>query len=386
MKLITLFLLTALAAGCAQPAQPSQPQPVQAATFTAPSTARATNALTRSASTSTPPPTVTAPAQPVSVAPDPNWDWPVSQPESQGVDAEMLAQLLEALPERAPSLHSLLVIRNGTLVSENYYFGNRADSPHVQYSITKSVISALVGIALQQGVIESVDQRIVDFFPGRSFDNMDERKAGMTLRDVLTMTSGLRWVDGDPYWEQIRSSPDWLDYMMGLPMTAAPGERFNYCSGCSHILSEILYSTTGQTPEEYANQVLFGPLGIKDVKWERDPQGISIGGWGLYLTSRQMAKIGQLYLDEGRWQGQQVVPAEWVRESTRPQVHADDITDYGYQWWYNPGLQGFAAQGADGQMIFVRPDKRLVVVFTSGSTPLSTEFDLIGEYILPGLK
>ncbi len=249
----------------------------------------------------------------------------------------------------------------------------------------------MIGIAIQQGRIQSVDQRVVDFFPGREFDNMDERKAAMTLRDVLTMTSGLAWIDGDPYWEQIRSSPDWLDYMLGLPLAAAPGERFNYCSGCSHILAEILYAATGQTPEEYANQYLFGPMGIQDVKWESDPQGISIGGWGLYLTSRQMARLGQLYLDEGNWQGRQLVPAEWVRESTRLQVDGGgylnvDGIGYGYQWWNNPSLQGFAAVGSEGQVIFVQPEKRLVVVFTSGSTPFPTEFDLIGEYILPGMS
>ncbi len=393
-KLLLGALAAGLLTGCQNPTTPEAP------TF-APS---APPAATVSAALSpTPPPTITverassgpaaatatrsAPPSESSVTPNPAWDWPTAAPADQGMDPALLADLLADAPQQAPSLHSLLVIRDGAIVSEMYYHGNTASDLHAVYSVTKSVNSALIGIAIQQGFIQSVDQRVVDFFPNRTFDNMDDRKAGMTLKDVLTMTTGLQWIDGDPYWAQIRSSADWLDYMLGLTMAANPGERFNYCSGCSHILSEILYATTGQTPQEYADQYLFGPLGIRGETWEADPQGISIGGWGLALTSHQMARLGQLYLDQGRWQGQQVVPANWVAESTRALMPGDRLgLSYGYQWWYNPALQGFAAIGVDGQLIFVQPSTRLVVVFTSGSTDHAVEFDLIGRYILPAVQ
>ncbi len=386
MKTKTFLLLlfaAALIAGCQaaanRPAAPPAPPPTNIA---AEIKTQPTGSL---APTETSPPGATVPTL-LTPTIDTSWDWPVTTPEEQGMDSALLSQLLDAVPEQAPALHSLLIIRNGAIVKEKYFFSHTAATPHVVYSITKSVVSALVGIAIQQGSIQSVDQRVLDFFPGRNFGNMNSRKAAMTLKDVLTMTSGLKWVDADPYWRQIRSSPDWLAYMMSQPLVSTPGEQFNYCSGCSHILSGILYATTGQTPQEYADLYLFGPLGIRDEYWETDTQKISVGGWGLKLTSRQMARFGQLYLDRGRWQGQQLIPADWVAESTRPLVPSDSDLGYGYQWWHNASLQGFAALGVDGQMIFIHPATNLVVVFTSGATEHEVEFGLIRKYILPAVQ
>lgn len=315
-----------------------------------------------------------------------DWDWPVSSPQEQGIDPAPLAQMLEAIPAKMPYLHSALVIRNGVIVSENYFMGHEPSTRHVQYSVTKSVSSALIGIAIEQGYIQGVEQRVLDFFPGRNFKNMDARKEAMTLEDVLTMRTGLSWQDGDPYWGQIYRSPDWLEYMLGLPLAAAPGKKFNYCSGCSHILSAILYETTAMTPQEFAEENLFGPLGIQGVEWESDSQGISVGGWGLELSAREMARFGELYLRKGNWLGRQLVPAAWVEESTRPRVKTGEDLRYGYQWWYSPDPEGYAAIGLDGQMIFVRPASQLVVVFTAGKGTSAEELELIRRYILPALR
>ena len=388
--LILLLAAATLLSGCLAPPAPTTVPPAPTA-----ADRPAASSSPLPAPRHTPPPTVTPPAPPQATPPtptgptptlDPNWDWPVSAPDRQGMDPALLAELPQAAVREFPALHSLLVIRNGAIVSENYFLGHTASTRHTVYSITKSVDSALIGIAMQQGYIQSVDQPVLDFFPGRGFDNMDDRKASITLRHVLTMTSGLGWIDGDPYWAQISSSPDWLAYMLGLPMATDPGKQFNYCSGCSHILSWIIYATTGSTPQEYADRYLFGPLGIRGEVWEADAQGVSIGGWGLHLTSRDLARLGQLYLDRGRWQGQQVVPADWVAESTKPLVPASNNLDYGYQWWFNQSLNGFAALGADGQMIFVHPQTNLVVVMTSGSSDHTAEFELIRQYILAAVE
>lgn len=313
-------------------------------------------------------------------------DWPVSDPASQGLDPRLLEEMqAEIQSERIP-LHSLLILRNGQIVFEEYYQNNTPDERHVQFSVTKSVIATLIGIAIDQGKLEGVDMKVVDFFPGKTFAAPDPRKSEMTIEDLLTMTSGLGWTEADPSFGALHRSSDWSKWMLDLPMTTEPGETFSYCSGCSHVLSVILQEATGENPRDFAEQYLFQPLGITDYEWETDSDGTPIGGWGLYLKPRDMARLGALYLNEGKWGDTQILSPEWVKVATTAHVQTDGRLGYGYQWWIYDTHNAYTALGRDGQTIFVAPDQELVVVTTAamrgGHDPI---FSLIDNFILPSV-
>jgi CubicO group peptidase (beta-lactamase class C family) len=312
--------------------------------------------------------------------------WRASTPEEQGMDSQKLAQMLAAIQEQRLSLHSLLVIRNGYIVSETYFPPYRQDTTHELYSCTKSFISTLIGIALDKAFIDRVDHRIVDFFPGRTFANLDPQKAAMTLEDVLTMRSGLDWQEGDPAYVAMYRSADWVKYVLDKPMAASPGSQFNYCSGCSHLLSAILQKATGMNTRDFAKQYLFKPLGISNFKWETDSAGIPIGGWGLQLTPRDMAKLGYLYLRGGQWDGRQIVSSAWVEDATQKHTDTDGDLGYGYQWWTVPSLAAYTALGRYGQTIFVVPAEDLVIVTTAQMEDHTEIFKIIGGYILPAVQ
>jgi CubicO group peptidase (beta-lactamase class C family) len=209
----------------------------------------------------------------------------------------------------------------------------------------------------------------------------------MTLENILTMSSGLDWVEGDETYGKMYASADWVNMVMDLPMAEVPGKTFLYCSGCSHVLSAIVQNAVGESGLTFAQKNLFQPLGITDLRWETDRQKIPIGGWGLYLTPRDMAKLGYLYLHKGVWDGQQVVSSSWVNAATTRHIGTDGKLGYGYQWWIYPTHGAYAALGRYGQTIFVAPDLNLIVVTTahieSGHDPI---FNLIDNYILPAVK
>jgi CubicO group peptidase (beta-lactamase class C family) len=316
----------------------------------------------------------------------PTEGWRTSSPEEQGMDSQKLAQMLGAIRQQGLKLHSLLVIRNGYLVSETYYGPYRPDTRHELYSCTKSFVSTLVGVAVDKGYIDRTDHRVVAYFQGRTLANPDSRKEAMTLEDLLTMRSGLDWQEGDPVYRAMYQSRDWVQFVMDEPMAAAPGSRFNYCSGCSHVLSAILQQTTGMNTRDFAERSLFQPLGITDFRWDTDAAGIPIGGWGLQLTPRDMAKLGYLYLHNGQWDGRQIVSAGWVANATQKHTATDGNLGYGYQWWTYPSLKAYAALGRFGQMIFVIPAADLVIVTTAEVDSHDPIFQLIEQYIVPAVK
>ena len=328
----------------------------------------------------------TAPAPAASGGPWPTMDWETAAPEMQGVDGSRLEAAIAAARSQDFGLHSLLVVRNGRLISETYFDGYSASRRHVLFSVTKSVAATLVGMAIAQGKIAGVDQPVLGLLPEAEAGNLDERKQAITLEDLLTMTAGLDWQEGNAAYGSLYRSGDWVEQMLGLPMAAAPGKHFNYCSGCSHLLSAIVEQRTEMDTRRFAEQNLFKPLGIQDIEWESDAQGIPIGGWGLELRPRDMAKLGYLYLQEGNWDGQQVVPADWIRQSVQPQVQTHDQPPaYGYQWWVFPERQAYAALGLKGQMIYVAPALDLVVVTTAEAQGHTQIFDLLDTYILPAI-
>jgi CubicO group peptidase (beta-lactamase class C family) len=302
------------------------------------------------------------------------------------MDPDRLAELQRAIDSRKLAVHSFLVIRHGYIVAESYYPPYGPDTPHQVYSCAKSIASALVGIAIAEGYLEGLDQPVLELFPGRTFTNVDERKQALTLEHLLTMTAGLDWQDTDATFSRLYYSDDWVQFMLDRPMVETPGRRFNYCSGCSHLLSAMIQEKTGSTLD-FAQSRLFEPLGISSARWQTDPQGIPIGGWGLEITPRDMARLGYLYLHQGVWDGRQVVPAEWVEASTQKQTASDDWLDYGYQWWvYTTQPAAFVARGRDAQLVVVRPDLDLVVVFTADIQEDRVLFDLIEEYVVPAVR
>ena len=330
-----------------------------------------------------------APAGGATTPPGAYWPtqaWRTSTPEEQGMDSAKLANMLDRIEEQHLSLHSLLVIRHGYIVSETYFAPYRQDSKHELYSCTKSFIATLVGVAVDKGLIEGTDQRVMDFFAGRDFEHQDSQKDSMTVDDLLTMRSGLDWQEGDPAYRAMYQSADWVKYVMDEPMAQAPGTTFNYCSGCSHVLSAILKQATGVNPRDFAEQNLFKPLGIVNADWDTDSSGLPIGGWGLQIASRDMAKLGYLYLHGGQWDGQQVVSAGWVKAATQKHTVTDGELGYGYQWWTYPKFGAYTALGRYGQTIFVVPESDLVIVTTAGMENHDPIFKLIEEYIVPAVN
>jgi len=327
-------------------------------------------------------------------APAPYWPtegWKTSSPEQQGMDSEQLAKMFDAIQQSNANIHSLLVIRHGYIVAEAYFHPYQTEIPHEQMSVTKSVISALVGIAIQRGYIDSIDHEVLDYFSDRAIANNDARKQKMTLKHLLTMTSGLAWIEESalnmPSLSQMTSRQQWVQFVLNQPMVAEPGTTYNPNSGGPHLLSAILQKTTGMTALAFAQKTLFQPLGISNLTWPSDPAGITMGPGGLQLTPRDMAKLGHLYLHEGIWDGQRVVPAAWVQASTTKYVDASNGQDYGYLWWIQR-TGSFSARGHGGQYILVFPDQDMVIVFTGGvSDPnIGLPLEWAQSFIVPAAK
>jgi CubicO group peptidase (beta-lactamase class C family) len=317
--------------------------------------------------------------------------WRASTPEEQGMDSEILVEMLDELIEQSYNIDSISVVRNGYLVLDVAVAPYRSSNKHVIHSCTKSIVSALIGIALEQGHLKSVDQPLLEIFADRQVANLDGRKQSITLENVLTMSSGWRCRDSYLYrWrgiEEMLASDDWVQHMLDLPMEGTPGTIFEYCNGGSFLLSAILQETTGMTALAYAEDNLFEPLGISKVDWPSNPQGISIGWGDLRMLPHDMAKFGYLYLNEGQWDGEQIVPAEWVRASWEEHISATLQPAYGYQWWIDPPSI-YMALGYAGQFIFVVPEHDLVVVFTSDlpDQDFYSPQILLKDYIIPAAQ
>jgi len=329
---------------------------------------------------------------PASTQPLPFWPtdgWRTASPEAQGMDADLLEDAQRQIEERNYLVDSITVIRNGYMVFDHYFPPSAEDTMHVIHSVTKSIVSTLVGIAIDKGYIEAVSQPILSFFPEWTVDNLDAAKEAITLEDLLSMSSGLDCQDSYLYnWSglgRMRATNDWTQYVLDLPVVREPGTSFDYCNGGSFMLSAILQQATGMSSLEFAEQHLFGPLGISDVSWNQDPQGVYVGWGDMRLKPHDMAKIGYLFLNQGVWDGEQIVPAEWVQAATQQQIAAGTLSSgYGYQWWVDANGY-YMALGYGGQFIFVVPDLQLVVVFTSSLFNANFEVPerLLNEFIIP---
>lgn len=315
--------------------------------------------------------------------------WPSSTPEEQGMDSYRLAAMLQAVQKDGRNIHSILIARHGVMVLEAYFHPFNRETPHNLYSCTKSVTSAAVGLALRDGLISSLDTPAYTFFPDINLE--EESKKDITLRHLLTMTSGLEWI------EPLRSglSDNWAltdsesptAYFFSRPVTAAPGSVFNYNTGGSHLLSLIIAGKTGKTTSDYVSESLFVPLGINRFEWLTDANKQTLGGTGLALAPADMLRLGQLYRQYGAWGDAQIIPREWVEESIRPQINAGAGVRYGYQWWVRPSGV-YNALGWGGQQIIIAPKQDMVIVFTAGIRDASwnTYDDLLNTFILPAAR
>jgi CubicO group peptidase (beta-lactamase class C family) len=336
--------------------------------------------------------------------------WSRSTPADEGVAGAALTALDAQLAEGAyGNVNALFVTRHGRMIADfryehdyveinsgyeqaphhyNYYnpvyhpFREGSDLHTIQ-SITKSVTSALIGIAIHRGEIEGTDVAALSYLSGREIDDPDGIKATITLEDVLTMRPGFEWDEGtldytDPANDatQLEASEDWLQFVLDKPMAAAPGETYVYNSGNSMIMSAILKVTTGIHAKEYAEQHLFGPLGITDYYWKVVPDGLTDTEGGLYLRTEDLAKIGYLFLHDGVWDDVRLLPEGWVERSARPWVsfatpdNPDSKRGYGFQWWVMNDGSGdapmqYGGSGFGGQSLIIVPELDLVVVVNS---------------------
>ncbi len=298
-------------------------------------------------------------------------DLPTSAPEAQDVDAQQL-QAAFAQAEQVAGIQSLVVVRNGHLIGESYYNNFGRDDVHHVRSVTKSVLSILTGLAIDQGHLTGVEQEIGPLLEDVTV--LEPEKSAIQVEHLLTMTSGFAWSESGTstasgYVAWI-NAPDQINYLTTRPLSDAPGTRFNYNSAAVHLLAVVLAEATGTDMQTYATEQLWGPLGIPRTAWETDARGYYNGGAGLQLRPRDMAKLGVVVLQNGQWNGQQVIPASWVQTMTQSQVGfsfdsgpLQDV-DYGYLWWLDRGSRPLA-WGYGGQFIYIDAARDLVVVTTA---------------------
>ncbi len=331
-----------------------------------------------------------------------NDGWPTATLDAVGVAHHPLAALVSRIRDKTfPRVYSVLLVKDGKLVFEEYFDGRHRFQAHPLHSVSKSVTSILVGIAVDQGLI-GVDDPIYSYFDDYRGLEWIDRSYEITIRDLLAMAHGTDWDErsrplGDPE-NSIRamtSSEDWLEFVLGHKLVEPPGRRFNYAGGMTVLLGEIVSRTSGRDLGDFAERYLFQPMGINIEGWHRSRLGVVNAQGGLLLRPRDMAKIGQMMLDKGTWQGNRIVSEAWVEASLQNRVSAENGWGYGYQWRLGRAPIGdrlvelFFAAGRGGQHIIVVPSLRLVGVFTA--QPIDNrgghERNLImmSDYVLPAV-
>ena len=346
-------------------------------------------------------------------------EWPTSSPEEAGLDATLLCSLKERL-DKSPEMnvHAVVVVRGGKLIYESYRAGEDekwgmklglvAHTPQMLHdvrSVSKSVVSLLVGIALDRGLIAGVDEPVLPYFPELAALRTPE-KDHILLRHLMTMTSGLAWDEWADYSDpenserkMIRSTGPYR-FVLGQPLLHKPGEEWNYNGGNTQLLAGVLQRAAGKWLADFAKEALFEPLGITRFEWMKMPANGEVeAASGLRLRPRDMARIGELVLDKGMWKGRRIVSEGWIQESTRGHMEHIDKVDslrYGYQWWGDEGKVGdreiswVAAMGFGGQRIYIVPAFGLVVVITAGlyagSSQDQVSFDIFNQYVLAAIR
>jgi len=312
---------------------------------------------------------------------------PRSTPEAEGVDPAAVRRLVDHL-DRLEDVHSVMVLRHGRVIAETWWHPHTADRPHTMFSVSKSFTSTAVGIAIDEGLL-ALDDKVVDLLPDDAPADQGEHLRAMRVRDLLTMTTGhsASTMEGIDRTISLPGS-GWARAILAQPVEHEPGTHFVYNTGATYLLSAILHRLTGERLLDYLTPRLLAPLGITHAAWEQDPDGIDTGGFGLSITTEEMAAFGQLYLRGGAWEGEQLVPAEWVAAASAKQVPngphdwPEWNEGYGYQFW-QCRHGAYRADGAFGQYIVVWPEKDLVIAMTSGLSDLQSVLDVVWDALLP---
>ncbi len=322
--------------------------------------------------------------------------WKTSNLKSQNIDTTLIYKLFNKI-KKENKIHSVLLIKNGQLIIEEYFKGHSANEPHDLRSATKSIRSILMGIAIDKGFIENIDDPISKYLKSPTPNkNLDERKDKITIKHLLTMSSGLDCNDFDKkskgQEDKIYRKKDWLQYAVDLPMVNESGTISNYCSIGTVIVAEIISQASGMTIDKFAEQYLFIPLGIENVIWgHTSSKKVIPSAKRLYMTSRDMAKIGQLILNNGKWNDKQIISKNWVNESTTMKTKISG-NDYAYLWWNIPFklneklTVSKTASGNGGQYIIIIPEMDMVAIFTGGaynSQDAQLAFDIMNGIFIP---
>ena len=307
-------------------------------------------------------------------------DLPRVAPEDEGIPSQAVAELLDSLTSLPlTETHSVVIARHGKIVAEIYPDPIKPQYKHTMYSCSKTFVAAGVGLAIADGLLDLSD-RVVTFFPESAPQQVSPELDAMTVEHLLTMTSGI-----EPDWNLRGLTPHWTAAMLAKK-AGQPGATFQYDSMCSYLLSAIVQKVTGTTLLEYLKAKLFNPMNITDVQWEYSPEGCSTGGWGLYIQPESLAKFGILLTSQGRWNGQQLIPAEWVELMTTPKVRTNTL-DYCYHTWAAEYPRSFRADGALGQYILMEPESQIVVVITECTLGNGVrQRELVWETLMPQLS
>ncbi len=345
-------------------------------------------------------------------------DWQTASLESVDIDPVWIGKMLDSIyqggksgdslttplgREKVQNIHSILIVKDGYLVFEEYFYYFGCEIRHAQASVTKSITSLLVGLAIEGGYLESVEESVLSYFPEYlPLEDGDERKEEITIEDLLTMRHGLACDDWDPTFRDTYLTsflePDAIASVLNLPMELSPGSHYSYCTSSTILLGGVLAKATGMKVPEFADQVLFDPLGITSkswITWVYIPGGWTDTGGGLNLLPRDMAKIGLMMLQNGKWDGEQVIPEEWIQQSIQKHVALNSGpswgSGYGYLWWlsnqriYGSTAPCFYALGGGGQVIAIFPELNMVVVVTGGNyeNDAGQSLLVIEDFILP---
>ncbi len=318
---------------------------------------------------------------------------PRSTPEAEGVSSEDILNFINAAENSRHELHSIMILRHGKVIAEGWWNPYEPELKHTMYSTSKSFTSTAVGFAVTEKRL-SLNDKVISFFPKDLPETVSPNLAALTVKDLITMSAGQ---EPDPTMTIAANDSNWVKAFLATPIVHKPGTKFLYNTMATYMLSAIVQKVTGEKVIDYLKPRLFEPLKINGIDWEVDPRGINTGGWGLRLKTEDMAKFGQLLLQKGKWENQQILPAEWVEEATSFKIDQDpaappakkDSDDwkqgYCYQLWrcrYN----AFRADGAYGQYIVVFPEHDAVVVITGESPDMQDELNLVWEYLLPAFK
>lgn len=324
---------------------------------------------------------------------------PRSDPEKEKFNPQAISEYLEAVKTNEQDLHSLMILRNGKVIYEQWFGENTANKTHALYSVSKTFTATAIGFAVQEGLLD-VSDKVISFFPDKLPTEISTNLKEMEIRHLLTMTVGH---DVDPTRVLRESSElDWIEAFLAFPVEHRPGSTFVYNSLATYMLSAILTKVSGERILDFLQPRMFRPLGIVEATWDESPQGIQVGGWGLMVKTEDMAKLGLFYLQKGNWNGQQLLAKTWFDEATAALVpslpagvkkedlkvkakDSDWLQGYGYQLWQSR-YKSYRADGLNGQFVLILPEKNAVIVTTANIPNMQAELNLIWEHLLPGIE